>query len=237
MGLLRLELKLPEDYWLSGLSRSNPDELFWVLNFVPAEPHAIALAHIWVGSRAIPQARRWFARPPSGIRSEELYRTPAGALWGVRYRPTVLAELVSEGEVLPRVPFAVRSGWAYWEILGSHATLRRTAGLVLRELPGSRVLSVAPSLAESSLEGLTPEQERVYLEAMRLGYYAHPRRASLTELAEALGQSKGSLSVMLRRIESRLAIGWLRARELPMLWVPPPTGGVPLNGGRENIHA
>lgn len=223
MARLRLELRLPEGFWLASLSRACRGSLLWVLDLAPFSGRG-ALLHVWADDRTSSQVRSWGRRLPRGVHLEELHRSAQGTLWRVRYPPSVLVPLISQGEVLPRVPFAVRDGWAFWEVLGSRVVLQRLAELVRHGLPGSRVLGVSSTVPDTGPAGLTPTQERVFQEALRCGYYEHPRRISLTGLARKLGLSKGSLSVMLHRIECRLAHDWQETRALPRFWVPGPPG-------------
>jgi hypothetical protein len=214
MARLRLELRLPEDFWLASLSKASRGSLLWVLDLAPFSGRN-ALLHVWADEATVPLVRSWARRRRSSSK---------GALWRVRYPPYVLAPLLAQAEVLPRVPFAVRDGWAFWEVLGSREVLRRLTDLVGHRLPGSRVLGVSSTVEDPGWNGLTPSQDRVFQAALRRGYYEHPRRLSLTELSQELGLSKGSLSVMLHRIECRLAKDWEEIRHLPRFWVPGPPG-------------
>ena len=223
MARLRLELRLPEDFWLASLSRACRGSLLWVLDLAPFSGRG-ALLHVWADDRTAPLVRSWGRRLPRSIHLEELHRSSQGTLWRVQYPSSALVPLIAQGEVLPRLPFAVRDGWAFWEVLGSRDVLRRLADLVRRGLPGSRVLGISSTVPDSGPVGLTPTQDRVFQAALQRGYYEHPRRTSLTGLAQELGLSKGSLSVMLHRIECRLAQDWQEIRQLPRFLVPGPPG-------------
>jgi len=66
-----------------------------------------------------------------------------------------------------------------------------------------------PLQDDPTLPGLTTKQRGVVARAWALGYYAVPRRITLTRLAKVTGQSPPALGKMLRRAEGRLVAQFL----------------------------
>ncbi len=66
---------------------------------------------------------------------------------------------------------------------------------------GFRVLHVEE---DDGYADLTPQQERMLLTAYEMGYYSYPRKASLKDLAEALGLSVSTVAERLRKAEIKV---------------------------------
>jgi len=66
-----------------------------------------------------------------------------------------------------------------------------------------------PYVADAGQTSLTPLQARLLARAWVLGYYAVPRRITLSRLARQSGRSAPALGKILRRAEGRLVVRWL----------------------------
>ena len=104
----------------------------------------------------------------------------------------------------PYLPPTSRSDPESWGILLPHAS---NAQLPLDAMtrpgrPPPAVLRIGRYEAD---ETLTPRQERALDEALRLGYFSHPRRAELKDVARALGVSRSTAMEILRRAMMKLA--------------------------------
>jgi HTH DNA binding domain len=132
----------------------------------------------------------------------------------VRQRnPERLRRLLSlaGGEVAPTAPFRITSGKVVASFRGEERALRRVLRRLDREEFPYKVLRASgrpyPSDAGSPL--LTPLQAEMLARAWVLGYYAVPRRITLTRLAHQTGRSAPALGKILRRAEGRLVVQWL----------------------------
>lgn len=219
MPHVRIELQLPSDYWLSRMSRRFPQNTFWVMALQGLRSGR-SIAHIAGQGLPTEELRELLQHDPSIREVRVMEAGRPGTLLRVDYRHLVLVPILEETGMVPRYPFAVRSGHAYWEVLGLQRISRRSLQLVEDRLPGSRVLAVLTSRAYPAGSQLTPRQAEVFDRALLRGYYSYPRRISLTRLAREIGVDKGSLSVMLVRIEARLAEHWSATSSLPSPWVP-----------------
>ena len=132
----------------------------------------------------------------------------------VRQRnPTTLRALIdlAGGEVSPTTPFRIndRTTLATFRTQGS--ALPRVLEKLRRLGLPFRVVrtSSRPILAGADASSLTDRQREVLARAWTLGYYAVPRRITLTRLAQTTGQSAPALGKMLRRAERHLVSRFL----------------------------
>ena len=102
---------------------------------------------------------------------------------------------------LPPSPHADAEGWG---LLIPHAADAQIP-LDAMTRPGRPPPKVLRIGRYQSTGALTPRQERAIDEALRLGFFAHPRRAGLGEVASALGVSRSTAMEILRRAMFKLA--------------------------------
>lgn len=138
----------------------------------------------------------------------------------VRQRnPPALEALVdlSDGGIQPATPFEIREDRTVAAFLGEERAVRRVTARLRREGVPFRVLRASSRSVERSgpESELTGRQREVLARAWTLGFYAVPRRISLTKLARVTGQSPPALGKMLRRAEGRLVGRFLSADPRP----------------------
>jgi len=133
----------------------------------------------------------------------------------VRQRnPERLRRLLSlaGGEISPTAPFRLTPQHVVASFRGDERAIRRVLRRLDREEFPYRVVRASgrPYLpAEAPL--LTPLQAELLARAWVLGYYAVPRRITLSRLARQSGRSAPALGKILRRAEGRLVVRWLTA--------------------------
>jgi len=115
------------------------------------------------------------------------------------------------GEISPAAPFRLSAERVVASFHGEERALRRVLKRLDREEFPYRVLrtSAHPVVGDSGATDLTPLQARLIARAWVLGYYAVPRRVTLTRLARQSGRSAPALGKVLRRAEGRLVARWL----------------------------
>lgn len=219
MPTVRLELQLPSKFWLARLGRAFPRHTLWVLAMQGLRS-GNGIVDLAVHDLPTSASLALLRRDPDVVDARLLELRRQDALLHVEYRRLVLVPIFGAAGLLPRFPFAVRGGSAFWEVLGVGERTPRLVRLIEERMPGSRVREVFPTRAHSTASTLTARQADVFQRAVERGYYASPRRTNLSRLARELGVSKGSLSVMLVKIEARLAEHWTTTSTLPRLWDP-----------------
>jgi predicted DNA binding protein len=134
----------------------------------------------------------------------------------VRQRnPDRLRRLLSlaGGEISPTAPFRITAEKVVASFRGEEKALRRVLRRLDREEFPYRVLRTSgrPYAPEAGTPLLTPLQAEMLARAWVLGYYAVPRRITLSRLAHQTGRSAPALGKILRRAEGRLVVQWLSA--------------------------
>ena len=115
------------------------------------------------------------------------------------------------GEIAPVAPFRLAADRVVASFHGEERALRRVLKRLDREEFPYRVVraSAHPVVRDPGTAALTPLQARLLARAWALGYYAVPRRVTLTRLARQSGRSAPALGKILRRAEGRLVARWL----------------------------
>ena len=118
------------------------------------------------------------------------------------------------GRISPTVPFRLTAEQVVASFHGEERRLRRVIRWLEREGMPFRVVraSTHPYLGDAGEVPLTARQREVMGRAWTLGYYAIPRRITLTRLARLTGQSPPALGKMLRRAEGHLVARALASR-------------------------
>jgi predicted DNA binding protein len=120
------------------------------------------------------------------------------------------------GRIAPTAPFKLTRERAIATFVGEQRPLRRVLGRLKREGFPYRVLRASsrpPAEEPNDGRPVTDRQKAALARAWALGYYAVPRRVTLTRLSKTTGQSPPALGKMLRRAEGRLVARFL-AQEL-----------------------
>ncbi|MEM0128934.1 MAG: helix-turn-helix domain-containing protein [Thermoplasmata archaeon] len=115
------------------------------------------------------------------------------------------------GQIAPTAPFRLTPETTTATFHGEEAALRRVLAALGREGVPVRVVrsSRRPFGEEEGAEAPTPAQTELLVRAWVLGYYAVPRRITLTRLAALTSRSAAAAGKILRRAEGRLVARYL----------------------------
>lgn len=115
------------------------------------------------------------------------------------------------GEISPTAPFRLTPDKVVASFHGEERALRRVLKRLDREEFPYRVVRASghPKAPEERSAALTALQAALVARAWVLGYYAVPRRITLTRLARQTGRSAPALGKVLRRAEGHLVARWL----------------------------
>jgi hypothetical protein len=133
------------------------------------------------------------------------------------------------GGITPVAPFRLSEDETVASFHGEETALRRVLRRLDKEEFPYRLVrtSARPAVAERDEGGLTPLQGRMLARAWALGYYAIPRRVTLTRLARSTGRSPPGLGKLLRRAEGHLVARWLASQGAPSEGYAPEAEGTP----------
>jgi predicted DNA binding protein len=115
------------------------------------------------------------------------------------------------GQISPTAPFRISSEKVVASFHGEERSLHRVLSRLGREGLTYRVLraSSRPYVDDAGAASLTRLQSKLLARAWALGYYAVPRRITLTRLARLTGRSPPALGKILRRAEGHLVVRFL----------------------------
>ncbi len=118
------------------------------------------------------------------------------------------------GGITPAAPFRATEEETIASFHGEEQALRRVLRRLDQEEFPYRLVrtSSRPAVVDREEGELTRLQGRMLARAWALGYYAIPRRVTLTRLARASGRSGPGLGKLLRRAEGHLVARWLAAQ-------------------------
>ncbi|MCI4366278.1 MAG: helix-turn-helix domain-containing protein [Thermoplasmata archaeon] len=130
--------------------------------------------------------------------------------------PWLMALLeIAGGEIAPTAPFLITAERTVASFHGTEMAVRRVLRRLDKEAVPYRVVRTSPSGTGARRDSdLTEGQRDLLARAWTLGFYAVPRRITLTRLARFTGRSPPALGKMLRRAEGRLVARYL-AKEPP----------------------
>jgi len=120
---------------------------------------------------------------------------------------------LSGGQITPTAPFRIDAERTVATFHAAERVLRRVLARLRREGLPFRVLraSTHPYLGDAGAALLTAKQRTVVTRAWALGFYAIPRRITLTRLARLTGRSAPALGKLLRRAEAQLVERYLES--------------------------
>lgn len=196
----QFRIQLPEDIWVTDLSRTYPMATFRLLSGYRHDDRAIELGETITDS---PGEVVDATRDHPSIANYELLESAERRILG-KYETTdtALYNFAETASLTIEFPVVVRDGWYEFDLTGTRDELDR----LQETLDGSGLSYELQSLvgARDTGELLTDRQREVLEAAIRNGYFEVPRRCTLAELAATLDVDKSTASTVLRRGESRV---------------------------------
>lgn len=200
--IVRIESELPETVWVSAFTRNHPDLLLEIHNLM-AVRQLRALADIEIHGRAMD----WMSEIAGFSDVEEVHPSGLSSLasrYRVLFRARAFVPLLVKLEVLVRHPSTVRQGVLRFEVVNKASTIRRLVGGLRGGGFDVRIVSIREESTLTRRSILTSGQRSLFRQALASGYYAVPRRISLTRLALGVSKSKSTVSRRLALLEQRL---------------------------------
>ena len=126
---------------------------------------------------------------------------------------TRIYDALRRSKTVSRYPTILRDGRFHVTLVATRERLSEYVGELAAAGVPHRVSSLTGADGGSDL--LTERQWQIVTEAVDRGYYASPRRCTVTELAAALGVQKSAASRLLHRAESRIVGEFVAAAPPP----------------------
>jgi len=187
---------------MATVSTAHPDAIFEVTTVVGGGSAAVALVDL--AAERVVSVVAALEREDAVTDLDILWTDEAGALLQVESTDRSLLRPVSRAGVPLSTPFTVRDGTATWVVQTTSARLS-ALGDALDEAGVSYAVEYVGGVVDGvAAEVLTARQREVLTVAIEMGYYETPRRATLTEVADALSVSKATASDVLHRAEGHV---------------------------------
>lgn len=213
-----LRLSIPEGVWIGDCSRAVPDARIRILAAIADGPAGVALAEVRADDpRAVLDRMAHY----EAVTELEVLRSNEDTTL-CQFETTLPLLLVASRDsgVPVEMPFDIVDGEATWTVSAPRDRIAE-----LRD----QLEALGVSVTVERIGGedppdplLTDRQADLVETAVERGYYDTPRTCTLTELAEAMGLAKSTVSEVLHRAEGTLAKrhvatdGTPRGRERPV---------------------
>lgn len=181
-------------------SVDHPDGEFRILSAYPTEEGLLVLLEATMDDPAV-VVDLFEAAPGARVPSSEVLHADERTVliqFQLPFVPPPYRAIFASGN-LPQFPYTIEGGWIVCDLTTSHERLAQFQDELEETGFTFEVEWVRQTLDPADL--LTDRQRRFVTEGIERGYYDTPRRCSLTELADVLGVSKSTASVVLHNAE------------------------------------
>lgn len=208
-----LRLRIPKDIWTGRFSAAHPNLRLEVLNRTDLSRDS-SVSDYWISGGPPGVWISEIAGFPDVEQVEGIAEVGGGCLYRVTYRNPPVVYHYRRLQLPLQFPLTIQGGTITWELIARRAEFEATLDFARSRDPTLVVASVRQRPLRSHLPLLTETQHALLSEAMARGYFAVPRRITLTDLARQLGRSKSALSESLALIEKRLLESAVRSSRL-----------------------
>lgn len=202
-SLARIRIKFPEQLWISEISKKYTDVKIDILNFLPYDfEKSVGNAIIEIIHYKIEQIIEEIKNHPSIFEFSILEREENRVKFNVKTKDPYLLYGVIKCGVLINFPVRVREGYGVWKIISTRKRIDDLLTLFEEKDINFSLLRIgnSPYNLDDDKNKLSFQESEILNKAINLGFFEVPRKISLEELANQLGKSKSTLSVMLRKI-------------------------------------
>lgn len=200
MPYAKLDITVPNEVWISDLSRNNPDTRFRILAATANNATGFARIEV-IGSNAENVSERM--RSSEAVTDfEVLERAPDRRRVQIETTVPVLLTAIQTAGIPLEFPVEIMNGELALEVTVPQRKLSK-----LSETLDQFDISYSVERIQQDTESdklLTDRQQFLVREAIERGYYDSPRRITLVELAEKVDIAKSTCSEMLHRAEGQV---------------------------------
>ncbi|MHA1706028.1 MAG: helix-turn-helix domain-containing protein, partial [Promethearchaeota archaeon] len=189
--------------WISEIFNKFQDLKIEILNFLPYDfENSIGNSIIEISHFKMDEIIDFIKNHPSVLDFSILEKEKYRIRLNVKTKDPYLLYAVIKCGVLIDFPVRVREGNVYWKLISSRKNIDELLEVFEEKNIKFDLLRIgnSPYDLEKDTFKLTYEESKILEMAIELGFFEIPRKISLEDLANRLGRSKSSLSVILRRI-------------------------------------
>jgi predicted DNA binding protein len=196
----RFRMPLPEDIWVTEVTRTFPEATLRLLTGVPMGDRALELGEVRAADpEPVVDAIRTH---PDVMVYEELYVGEGRAIGQYEAFEQSLYEFLWESSLPPEFPIVVENGEMEFDVTATREGFEAFGDALDERGREYDLLSVVHT--DDGTGVLTDRQRECLTAALRAGYFAVPRECTLAELAEQLGIDKSTASETIRRGTERV---------------------------------
>lgn len=202
-SLARVKIKFPDKIWISQIFNNYEDLKMEISHFLPYDiEKSIGNALIEIKHYKIDEIIEEIKNHSSVFEFSLLEKEEHRVKFNVKTKDPYLLYGVIKCGVLVNFPVNVRDGYAYWRLISTRKRIDELLTLFDERQINYELLRIgnAPYEITDEKYKLSLGESEVLERAIKSGFFEVPRKISLEELANQLGKSKSSLSVMLRKI-------------------------------------
>lgn len=207
MAEAKLRVTIPDQAWVSELSREFPGATVRVLAAIPHEKRGVGLAEITSRSleRFLSQMRSCDGLEAVTV----LDQSDQQALVQFETLHPLLLDAARSSGIPLSTPFEIADGEATWELQSPRDRLS-----ALGERLDERGIEYTLESVQGDIESeplLTDTQRAVVWAALERGYYETPRQCSLDDLSDELDLATSTVGETLQRAEGRIVAEFARS--------------------------
>lgn len=200
MPVATLKLTLPQGIWIGDLSGQYPDAVFSVLSAFPSAEGGIALVEITAQNLETVLSEMETREEITSF--QVLNESATQALIQFGTANPLLLMLITDSGIPLELPFELSDRTAVWEITATHDRISELSSQLESFGIPFTVEELRYELSDN--QPLTESQRSLLQTAVEMGYYKTPRECSLTDIAEAVGRAKSTVSETLHRAEGTI---------------------------------
>lgn len=198
-----LKLRTPKGLWTTLFSNANPNVRLEVLNQSIVDP-AVSVSDYWISGRPPGVWSREIGACADVLKVDALTELGEGSLYRVTYRNPPVVYLFRGLGIPLQFPMRIQAGTIQIEVVARYPEFQKVLDYARKSDPAVRVVSIRRRSLRSHLPNLSENQQDLLARAMAEGYFAVPRKITLTDLAKKVNRSKSSVSEAIALIEQKL---------------------------------
>ena len=198
-----LRARIPTTVGIGVFTSRHPEISIEVLNRSDVSKD-VSVSDYWISGQPPGVWAREIAAYPDVLKVDALTEVGNGSLYRVTFRNPPTIPLFRDLGIPIHFPLRIQAGFIRWEVVARRSEAQAILAHFRKTDANFQVVSLRRQRLRSHLPLLTQTQSQLLAQAMAAGYFAVPRRITLTGLANKLGKSKSSLSEMLANIEKKL---------------------------------
>ncbi|TXT60539.1 MAG: hypothetical protein BAJALOKI3v1_900004 [Promethearchaeota archaeon] len=198
-----IRVEFPEGIWISDIFEKFHDVQMEILYFLPYDlEKSIGNAVVEIMHYDIDLMIEEIQNHPSVMEFSLVEREENRIKFNVKTMDPYLLYGVIKCGVLVDFPVKIEDGYAYWDLISTRKRIDKMLTMFEEMGIDFELLKIGNTSVNLEDEGhrLSLDELEILQKAIDEGFFDIPRKISLEELANELGKSKSTLSVVLRKI-------------------------------------